>query len=72
MATTHNLASIVCPHCGYTHDAQDMESMPFDPWALAPNEGREALKCFQCDREFWVQGGYTPQYSTAVCEEELL
>ena len=68
---THDMAAIVCPHCGYGHDQDDMASMPFDAFALAPQEETESMTCFQCDREFWVRGSYLPRYSTAVAEEEL-
>ena len=61
-----------CPHCGYSLDADDMNSISSeDLWALAPNEERAAIQCPQCDAEYWVQGGYAPHYTSAFSEEEL-
>lgn len=61
-----------CPHCGYMLTYDDMlavsECSLFD---IAPREERASLACPQCDKEFWVQGGFTPHYTSAFAEEEL-
>lgn len=62
---------ITCPHCQHKLDTDEMLALDFDAFALAPNEGREAMTCPACDQEFWVQGGYIPHYTTAFAEELL-
>lgn len=63
--------TIICPHCQHELDTDEMLALDFDAFALAPAEGCEAMTCPVCDREFWVQGGYIPDYTTAVAEELL-
>ena len=53
------------------HCTDEMLALDFDAFALATNEGREAMTCPACDQEFWVQGGYIPHYTTAFAEELL-
>lgn len=62
-----------CPHCGYAMDTDDMLSCcgNVDLFALAPDEGRECIKCPSCDAEYWVQGSYAPRYTSAFFEEQL-
>lgn len=64
-------ATVICPHCDYQYTADDFTSASVDLWALAPNEARTDLTCLSCNKEFVVQGGYTPHYTTAFAEEEL-
>lgn len=63
----------VCPHCGHTFTIDDMIDTvaKVDLFALAPKEEREAVTCPSCDLEFWVQGGYSPHYTSAFAEEDL-
>ena len=64
--------SPTCPHCGHEMDTEDMQSeTSVDLFALAPREESAAIQCPACDLEFWVKGGYIPQYETAFSEEEL-
>jgi uncharacterized protein with PIN domain len=62
-----------CPHCGYQMDSDDMLSTQkgIDVFAMAPNETTELLTCPSCDKEYWVQGGYYPTYTSAIAEELL-
>ena len=62
---------IICPHCQHKLDTDDMLALDFDDFALATNEGREAMTCPACDQEFWVQVRYIPHYTTAFTEEQL-
>lgn len=64
-------AAIICPHCNYAYDLDDMSSCDEDLFAIAPNEAEAKLECIQCEQEFIVQGGYKPFYSTAFASEEL-
>lgn len=66
--------AIVCPHCDYELTTDDMLALcdaGTDVFGMAPSEEREAIDCPSCDKNFWVQGGYTPEYTTAFAEEEL-
>lgn len=61
-----------CPHCGYSLDVDDMNSVSNDDlWGATPKEERTIVKCPQCDIEYWVQGGYVPYYTSAFAEEDL-
>lgn len=75
MAETCRTPTPVCPHCGHAMDTDEMlygrPTCEEDLFALAPNEGTAAIECPACDKHFWVQGGYTPHYTTAFSEEEL-
>lgn len=64
-----------CPHCGHEMDSDEMSygkpTCDEDLFALAPNEGRAVIECPACDKQYWVQGGYTPMYTCAFAEEDL-
>lgn len=60
-----------CPHCGHELNHDEMHDLPGDLYARAPNEGTATIECPSCDREYWVRGGYQPQYTSAFAEEEL-
>lgn len=62
-----------CPHCGYAMDSDDMLSTQkgIDVFAMASREQVEVLTCPSCDKEYWVQGGYEPHYTSAFAEEQL-
>ena len=72
---TVNTLSPTCPHCGHEMDSDEMNygkpTCDEDLWALAPNEGRAVIECPACDQQYWVQGGYRPQYTSAFSEDEL-
>lgn len=68
---THKTLAPTCPHCGHGMDTDEMLDAPGDLFALAPDEGRECITCPACDAEYWVQGSYRPQYTSAFAEEEL-
>lgn len=62
----------VCPHCGHAMNMDDMQSVEMDGFFdLAPEENHAAITCPSCDAEYWVLGGYTPHYTTALCEDQL-
>lgn len=64
-----------CPHCGHMMDADEMSygrpTCDTDLWALAPGEDRAVIECPACDKQYWVQGGYQPHYTSAFSEEDL-
>jgi transcription elongation factor Elf1 len=68
----HKTALPTCPHCDheYTYDEMN-ECSTANLWALALDEGMAVLQCPICDLEFWVQGGYRPEYTTAYAEEQF-
>ena len=72
---TYKTSAPTCPHCGHAMDTDEMlygkPTCESDLFALAPDEGRAVIKCPRCDTEYWVQGGYTPHYTSAAGEEEL-
>lgn len=49
----------------------DIHASGVDVWALAPDERREELDCPACGQHYHIQGGYRPQYTTAIDEDEL-
>lgn len=62
---------VCCPHCNHEFDDDDMNDSTIDLWAIAPSEESAVIQCPACDFDFWVKGGYRPQYSTAFAEEEF-
>jgi hypothetical protein len=71
---TFERPSPTCPHCGYAMATDDMVDHTInhdDLFELAPNEGIAAVTCPQCGKEYAVQGGYRPHYTSAVSEDEL-
>ena len=60
-----------CPHCGYELNHDDMHDTADDLYALVPEEGTATVTCPSCDKEYAVQGGYTPHYTSAFSHEEL-
>lgn len=64
-----------CPHCNHEMDHDEMHySAPTcdeDLYALAPYEGTAVIECPSCDKQYVVQGGYTPHYTSAFSHEEL-
>ena len=71
MTDTHQCPRPTCPHCGHELNHDEMYDAKVDLYALAPNEGKECIECPACDKEYWVQGGYTSHYTSAYAEEEL-
>lgn len=70
-ATRYETNTPECPHCGHVFDHDDMVESAGDLFAMAPNEERAVIECPLCDREFWLQGGYLPRYTSAIAEELL-
>jgi len=70
---TYQTLMPVCPHCGHEFDSDDMNESSQDLWALAPDEGRAEVTCpdILCEKTFHIQGGYRPQYTTAIDEDDL-
>ena len=68
---THHTLHPACPHCGYELNDDDMLASSEDLYALAPNEESAVVTCPQCDKEYAVQGGYRPHYTSAFSLDEL-
>ena len=69
-----------CPHCGHAMTDDDMCSNAYRPgddcddlWALPTREERTYVICpaVGCELGYYVQGGYTPRYTSAVKESDL-
>jgi hypothetical protein len=62
-----------CPICGYGLTDDDMHAHlgEEDLWALAPDEGRAEIRCPACGVTYHCQGGYRPEYTTALDEDDL-
>lgn len=70
---TYNRLTPTCPHCGHEMDSDEMSAHKDDLWALAPDEGQAEIECpdILCGKTYYVQGGYRPQYTSAISEDEL-
>ena len=68
---TYHTPHPTCPHCGYELNHDDMLAADDDLYALAPNEDSAVVQCPQCDKEYAVQGGYRPHYTSAFSLDEL-
>lgn len=62
--------NIICPHCQYPLDDDDMMQADCDLWAIAPNQEDAEVDCPSCKQRFWVRGGYKPEYEMFKTEEE--
>lgn len=73
MHDTWDRPTPTCPGCGYALDYADMQSdfADADLFAIAPREERASVTCPQCNITYWVQGRYTPTYTSAFAEEDL-
>ncbi len=71
MADTTRTPLPVCPHCGHEFGHDDMHDAETDLYALAHDEGKDEIECPECNKRFWVQGGYRPHYTTATNEDDL-
>lgn len=64
-----------CPHCGHAMNIEEMgygkPTCAEDLFALAPSEDAAVIECPVCDKHYWVRGGYTPHYTSALSEDEL-
>lgn len=65
----------MCPKCDHMLTIEDMnDATPdVDLWALAPNEDQAEITCpdAACGTKFHVRGGYIPEYTTALDEDDL-
>ena len=70
----------MCPHCGHEMTDEEMSSNQYvegddgdDLWALAPREDRTYVICpsVTCGKGYYLQGGYTPKYTSAIGEDDL-
>ena len=77
---TYERITPTCPQCGHEMTDDEMSSNQYvdgddgdDLWALAPEEGRTKVVCpsVLCEKPYYVQGGYRPQYTSAISEDEL-
>jgi hypothetical protein len=71
---------IICPHCRHEMTDDEMGANRYeegsdgdDLWALVPEERRTKVVCPSvfCGKPYFVQGGYTPTYTTAATEDEI-
>ena len=62
--------SIICPFCQHKYSDDDMYRGQSDLYAIAPNEEKISELCPICLKEFWIQGGYVPEYETFKTEDE--
>ena len=61
-----------CPHCGHELTTEEMLAHNGeDLFALAVRGTITEVTCPQCDRDYWVKGGYIPTYTSATNEDEL-
>lgn len=72
-ATTQTQAVPTCPSCGHEMTTDEMHAHlgQEDLWALAPDEGRTEIQCPSCGVTYHCQGGYRPEYTTALNEDDL-
>lgn len=72
MSVHDNTTTPKCPHCGHemTHDEMYYGG-DVDLFALAPQEDSTVIECPVCDKQYWVKGGYVPQYTSAFAEEDM-
>ena len=72
---TFQRSSPTCPNCGHALNTDEMlcgkPMCDEDLFGLALSEGTTVIQCPLCDKEYWVKGGYAPQYTSAFSEEEL-
>lgn len=61
-----------CPYCGHKQNHDEMVECVTDLFRLVIEEDRTVVQCPGCDQEYWVLGGYAPNYTSAFSEEELL
>ncbi len=75
MADHHRTPAPTCPHCDHEMSTDEMlygePTSSADLFALAPDEAQAVIECPCCDQHYWVQGGYTPHYTSAFAEEDL-
>lgn len=68
----YQAVSPTCPHCGHVMDDEDRQRVTSeDLYALAPREGSAVVSCPQCTKEYAVQGGYRPHYTSALSIDDL-
>jgi hypothetical protein len=77
---THERPEPTCPHCGHAITDDEMSGNRYTPgddgddlWGLAPKEERTKVVCpaALCRRSYYVRGGYTPKYTSAINEDDL-
>lgn len=67
-----NESTPTCPSCDHAMSMDEMvEFRHNDLFAAAPNESLVRIKCPNCDTKYWIQGGYKPQYTTAISVDDL-
>lgn len=64
-----------CPHCDYALNDDEMiehrSEEDTDMYTLAHGEDRDSIECPQCDQIYWLQGLWTPVYTSALAEDDL-
>lgn len=67
----HQTLTPTCPHCDHAMEFEEMTLNNQDLFTAAPKEESLCIQCPSCDQDYWIQGGYTPHYTSAVAEELL-
>lgn len=66
---------INCPHCDHQFTLDEMAFVTCETYSclfdIAHNEDTAVIECPVCDKEFWVKGGWQPEFTTAFAEEEF-
>lgn len=60
---------VLCPHCSHQYTDDEMRECEIDLLDIAIQEATAVLECPICDKEFFVKGGFQPQYTTAFAKE---
>lgn len=66
------MRKIVCPHCGYEFDDIDFENHEDDLWAICPKEEYADCKCPSCNKDFYVNGSYSPEYRSYKTNDDRM
>lgn len=69
--TTRTESKPTCPECGHGLTNDEMHDNAEDLWGLAPKEERTEIRCPACGIKYHCQGGYRPEYTTALHEDDL-
>ena len=65
------ISKIKCPHCDHIFTSDDIEKAEHDLFELARNEEGEYEYCPGCGEQFYIQGGWNPEYETASTHCEI-
>jgi uncharacterized protein YbaR (Trm112 family) len=75
MTQLYDMVKPTCPACKHMLTDDEMNggatTESGDLWGMAPNEERAEIKCPSCGVTYHCQGGYRPEYTTALDEDDL-